>query len=622
MGCPVGGGPATAVTLVENGYSYWRGEAQQAFDEAVELVSNLSDLNLQPLPTSIEFNVDASFGQPFTKPDAPEDPNLQFSGIDGVGGIEIADIALPDYGVAPTATLDKPNINLPDTPAPFSGAEPGAAPAVTDVTVPEADELVIPAAPDLREIALPDVPTTSLPVFTASAPGDTPTAPAEVFSFLEEEYGSTTLTALDARIQEMLAGGTGLPENIWSEIWDKGRTQESRTATKAVQEATEEWASRGFSLPPGVLDERIREARQKVQDAENQLSREVSIQRAQMEVENLKFATAQALALESMLVQAHLEKQGRALQAAQYTVDAAINLFNAKVTLFNAELNAYSVEAEVYKSRIEAEALQLDMYRAELEGKRIIGELNRQDVEIYSARLDALNTQVSLYKSQVEAVQAVVDIDKTRVDAYRAEVQAYSERVGAKTAEFQAYGEQIKGEMAKVEMYGVDARALATRVEAYAAQTNAQTSQARLAIENEELKLKHYGSRLDKYKAEIGGEVARIQAATSVYDGRSRMYAAELGAENARVQADSRQFELALEEGRTEATLSLKQAELAISQVQRIAEIEAENSRTLAKIQASLASAAMSAVSLSAGVSSSASDTSGCTTSYSYSGKI
>lgn len=617
--CPTQTGPSTAVVLVEDGWDRWADFADQAFKDAQSYVAELGDFTAQPVTVTVDFDIPDDLGAPFQKPTAPEDPQLELESVDGPGTLDIPDVTTPDFGDAPTDDLTKPSLNIPAAPDALSASAPSSAPSIADVTIPAAPDVTLPTVPTLEDIDLPTVPTITLPTFSAELPDDSGlVAPGDAFSFSEDDYSSTQLTALQSKISEMLSGSVGIPAAIWDQIWDRARTNEQKTAQAAINAAAEEWAARGFSLPPGALDARIREAQQNVQNAANQLNREIAIQQAQMEVENLRIAVAQGIALESRLIQLHEGQAQRALAAAQFAFEATVNVFNAKVGLFNAQLQSYSTQAQVYRERVQAELANIEIYRAQLEGQRIIGELNQQEVEIYNARIRALNTQVELHRAQVASVQAQVDIDKTRIDSFRALVEAYGEQVRAKTAEFQAYGEQVRGELAKADLFRAETDAFSSRVEAYRTRTQALNEQARLEVETNDLRLREFAARVEKYRADLQAEVNRVSSGVQIYNGKAQVYSAELGAENARVASDTRQFQLALEKGRAEAELSLKQGEINIAQVQRLLDLERRSKEVVASVQSQLAAAAMSAVNLGATISSSDSVSKSCSTSYNH----
>lgn len=610
--------------IVASGWSEWQEKANQFRQDARDFLDEMLDnenLNLTPIPVTIDFDLaGAQLGSAFAKPVVPDAPDLTFPEVSVPDDPVLLDVSAPTFTDPPEFTGTTVwEVAFPARPGPLDADEPGDAPTLDTITLPAVPVLTLPTVPTLREMELPAVPSTSLPSWSLSAPSaDDLVAPGDIFSYTEVPYDSDLLDEVVARVRTMLAGGTGIPDTVWTALWDRGRAREQETARKLIQEASEEWAARGFSLPPGVLLARVDAARQAVQTAEATLNRELTIKAAEMEQGNIQFAVAQGIALENVLIAQHTAEMQRALDVARFSVEAAINLFNARVALFNAELTAYQTEAQVFKTRIEAELAKLEVYKAQLAGQQLIGEINKSDVEIYKARIDAVQAAADLYKTQVAGVEAAARVNTVRVEAFKATVEAYGERVRAKTAEIQAYAEAVRGELARVQVYDLEASIFSKRIDAWKAEADALVSQKRFSLDINESDIKLFASRIESYRSRVQAESERIRAGATVYDGQARMYSAEVGAETARVESESRQFQLGLERARSEADLAVKQADLNIQQVQRLLALELERIKTVNNVHAQLAAATMAAVNLSAGVHESASNSSSCSTSYNY----
>lgn len=608
-----------AGTIVQDGWSTWQKFAKDAISETEDYLAAIDAVVMPSVPVSIDFDVPYNLSTPFKKPDAPVVPDLEYESPDEVANIDLGTISIPVLDSLTVAPPDAPALSLPLAPSRLNKSAPNDVPTLSPIEIPDAPALADPDDPALRQIVLPNAPNFTLSKFEATAPDSSNIAtPKDVFGFVEELYNSTLLDDVRSRVTTMLAGGTGLPDPIWQALWEKNTEREDENGKKAVREANEEFAARGFSLPPGALSARVSETRQQVLAAKNAASREIAVQQAQMEVENIRFAVGQALALEDTLITAHLQRQARALQAQQIAVDVSVQIFNARVTLFNAQVESFRAQADAYRTQLEGEMKELEKYRVELDGKRIESELNRQEVEIYTARLQALQTRVLVYRSQIEAATAVAETDKLRIEAFRTKVEAFGEEVRAKTAEFQGYGEQIRGELAKVEVFDSQVRAYGSRIEAWKSKNDGLIEQTKISYEAERLKLQKFAAQLDNYRSKVQAEVSRIEAQSRIYDAQTRVYSAELSAESARVESEDKQFALAVEKAKAESAHELKQAEVNIAQLQRIATLEQEQLTTIATVNSSLAAGAMAAVNLSAGVNEQASNSTSCSTSYSF----
>src|SRR3546814_7873076 len=90
-----------------------------------------------------------------------------------------------------------------------------------------------------------------IPEFTAIPPLAPIDAPDVTFSYTEDAY--TRTIDVKSVVMDMLAGNTGLPTAVEQALFARARSREDVTAQKAVEEAMEDWSSRGFSLPGGEI---------------------------------------------------------------------------------------------------------------------------------------------------------------------------------------------------------------------------------------------------------------------------------------------------------------------------------------------------------------------------------
>lgn len=595
--------------------------ADTAFHNALEYIDALAGkvLTLQPVDTDINFDMDNVRLSPYEMPEPPDVPDMTYveptspTDLTVDTSFDYTFLAPPDYDVV------RPTLDLPTPPDALTADAPDTPPEITDVVVPDAPSITLPDVPVLNTITLPDPPDDLLipewdvddPVFSAIAPvGD--------FSWTESPYTSDLLDATRDKITEWLAGGTGLPDFVWNLIWDRVARGNQKLARRAEMEATEEWSARGFFAPTGALNAALRRARQDAFDLDAEKLREIAIESAKMEVENLRFAVSQGISLEGQLITLHSQSAQRALEAEKATFDVAIALFNAQVSLYNAQIQGFVAKAQVYKSRIEAAMLYLEAYKTQLEGQKLIGDLNVQQVQIYTAELDAVTKQIEVYKAQLDGVRAQVDVDRNRIEAFRALVQAYGERVQAKQLEYQGYSTQIQGELAKMQIYQSETNAFASRMNGYVASQQAQNTFLQGQISIKDFEIKRFTAFLEKYKAEVLAESERIKSLATSYDGQAKVYQAQGEVEKTRASVDDRRFDLALQEGKARADLRVKEVELTIQQLLRLLQLEIEADRTVLSTSAQLAAAAMSAVNISAQVSEQAQLSSSCQETYSF----
>ncbi len=610
-----------AGNLVQNGWTTYANYAKTAFHEAQDFAGQLKNYydTIEPVNVDLQIDIPEVLLTDFEMPEAPDTPELEFNSP--VLGYD------PDIDTSLTYTfydppeydVTKPSINTPQPPDALTATAPDTPPELSDVTVPDAPTIVLPDAPTPYAITLPDVPDDMvIPTWSETAPEIDFVAPTGSLVWSEDEYSSALLTKVTGTLSTWLDGGTGLPDEIWNQIWARVTKANAQLARRSEQEAAEEWASRGFFMPLGPLNAAIARVRQEAINLDAEKLREIALEAAKMEVENLRFAIDKGTALETVLIGAHQQMAARALEAEKLMFDVAINIFNSKVSLYNAQIQGYATKAQVYKTQIEASLLVLERYKAELEGQKLIGELNQQAVQLYLGKLDAVTKAIEVYKAQLEGVRTQVDVDKNRIESFRALIQAYGEQVQAKGLEYQAYQTQLQGELMKVQIYQSETNAFASRMNAFVAQTQAMSTYVDAQVKIKDFEIKKFDAYLEKFKAEIAAESERIKALSTQYDGQAKVYVARGEIEKARTSVEDRRFELYVKQAQITADLEAKEAELNLSQIQRLLALELESLKTILATQSQLASAAMAAFNLQASVQESAQNSSQCQESYSY----
>lgn len=597
------GDNTAAESIVEQGWATADSRADSAYHLAASYLGSIAAVDIPFTAVSSGFTPPA-IDYTMALPAVPSAPSVSFPSFPDISDPNLADVEPVVPSDVPVFDGVVPVIQILDKPDALSATPPGDAPTVSDVTLPDSPTIVLPDAPTMELITLPTIPTLSLPVWSGVAPDvGTLEAPDIDFSWSEDYYDSALLQTVVNRLTTMLAGGTGLPPEIEQAIWDRGRAREDVTARKATQEAYEEFASRGFSLPTGALSGKVAEIWQKNREAVSALARDVAIKQAELEVENLRFSVETGIKMEGQLMTYAGQYAQRALEAAKTTVEMAINIFNAKVALFNAQLQTYQTEAQVYSELIKAESLILEQYKTEIEAQKLIGDINMQSIQVYKTRIDALMSSVELYKAQLEGVKTSVDVDRVRIESFRATVDAYKALVDAKTSEYQAWAESIKGEVAKVSIYEAQGRTFNSLVDAYRTGETVKIENMKSVISSNEMLIKEFEAQVGYLSEKVKAAVAQVDTGVKVYDGQARVYASQVSGSSAQASALAEQTRLTIAAGTADAELKLKAADLNIQQLLRIGTVEQEGRKAAGAIAGQLAASSMSAFNLGASLS-------------------
>ena len=610
-----------AVIFAEGGYSVFMDLAPKTFNMALAQAGTLTDIVIEPIQFNADFNFDGNLA-PFQRPPRP---TINSSAFDFTVPPEPP--APPTYnpGVvtldpAPTFTTPDPVIGIAPAPALPTVSDPGNVPVMADLTVPVAPDYELPPVPTLQQLNLPDPPNIVLPAFEGERPVFQLDVPAENWSWDPTPYTSDLLAKVKAKVEMMMDGGLGL-EPIEAVIFQRGRSRLDVEVRRTIDTRTNEFASRGFSEPNGILAQAVDEILQGGLNAKAELNAQVTIESYKELIQNVRLGVQNGIALEQVATNLHIQEQQLALQAAQFQRETALAILNARIAIVNARLAAYQTDAQVFATRIQAALAEIEVYKAELDGVRLLGELNMQQVQIYSERIKALNAMADFYRSQVQAVQAQAEIERTKIEGFKATVDAYSAR-------WRAYGEQVGAYKAQMEAENIKAVVHRNLVDAFATRTQAwgttQTNKIaleRLGIDQNGQKIAVWRGMLDKMLALIQSETARIGGQAQRADALARIYTADAGVETAASAASDRSFQLGLERANAETQTQLKAAEIRIQENVQLTNMLIEVRKTLAQVLSQLAASSMSAMNFSASVSSARSASKSCATSVTWTGE-
>ena len=615
------------------------GEWLRAMDKAIGLVDTQST-KLDAMSLRYSGMLDAALDrlssvkmEPVVPPQAPNAPGIVAPpriDRDGPGGfpegghIEIADPGGVDIS-ALLADLDMSDLVLPEPP-PLIAINIPEAPTMNAVTAP--------VRPNIStDIQLPDQPNISMPVMGALAPIEIPsftfpvlpdftgappdvsgiTVPSPFINWAEPQYQSELLPELLDNIKAMMAGGTGLPAAVEDALFSRARERDSAETERAVQEAVDAWAARGFSMPPGMLAKQASVVREQGRLKAAELNRDIMVEAAKWEIENIRFAVQQGMALEQVLANIFENMAKRMFEVAKFHAEAQINVFNAQISLFNAQSASFKTLADVYRTQLDGALAKLTAYKTAVEAQQAIGQLNQQAVEVYKAQVSAVLSNVEVFKAQMQGAQARAETIKTQFDAYRADVQAFAEQVGAEKIKFDAFESQVKGEQARAGVFETQSRAYASTVQAIASKAEVKIKGSQLKLEAARVKVAEFAANLDAQKALVDAKLKQVQARTSAYSAKVDGWRAASVATTAGNELQSRWADMVARTNLafSEAQRGMYQAN--IQKAQSEAQILMEGAKASGQYTAQLAAGALSALNVSASVQGSGSQTDGST---------
>lgn len=146
-------------------------------------------------------------------------------------------------------------------------------------------------------------------------------------------------------VNTITVGGTGIAPAVEDQIWQRGRDRIIADGARVESQTLTEFASRGLSLPSGAMAGRLQEVRFEQLLKTQELSRDVAIKQAEIEIENLKFAV-------DLAVKSRMQAMGVAADYIRALMSGADTA--ARVALLNADAKArmISATADLYRARL------------------------------------------------------------------------------------------------------------------------------------------------------------------------------------------------------------------------------------------------------------------------------
>ncbi|MDN5924588.1 MAG: hypothetical protein L0H70_06260, partial [Xanthomonadales bacterium] len=437
--------------------------------------------------------------------------------------------------------------------------------------------------------------------FTGVAPDVSGIAvPLEDWSFTPQQYTDALLDKTKQTISTMMDGGTGLPLVIAQALRDRAFDAQDAQEVRDVQQATDEWASKGWTEPSGVLARRVADVRQQAAARRAGLSRDVAIEDQKIAVENLRFAVSQGVAIESALMQSWHDFMAVSLQAAQAVLALRTQTFQSRVALAQLELSVFKTKAEVWREELQAQLVELQAYKELLQAEVMRGQINQNRVALYKARIEAVMAQVDIYKSQVAAANGVADTNRSLVQVEEAQIKAYATEVDAYGKEWDAYRTQYATNEVKAQIYDTVSRGFANRISVWSETQQQKSRNQSTELATAQARVQVWEAQVRKILGDLEMERTRLSVNNDVYRTDVAKYSAEAQVGVAASDANLRAVTLGVEKAKAVSQIAIENLRLGINQNVQLAEMALSKMQTVAKTAAQLSAASMSVVNFSA----------------------
>lgn len=503
-----------------------------------------------------------------------------------------------DLDVAPFDD-DPPSITFFSAPDAFQGDLPEAPAVSLDFDDPTL-VVSLPAVPDLLSISVTPFGGINLPTFSEAAPELVAVQPSIREYVPGATYNSSLLTALQASLEQRISGGgTGLGQEAETALWERGKEREARSAADAILKL-EQLETLGYALPPGgYVDARIKIITE-TDYAERGHSREVMVESARLELDNVKHALTTATQLEGQLIDANNQVEQRAFEASRYVTEAGISIYNAKVQAYSAMVDVYRAKIAVYEAQVRAEVSRVEAYRAEIAAEEAKASVNRALVDQYRAQVDAALSSIRVYEAEIAGIQAKADIERTKVLIFGEQVRGYTAQVNAYTAQVEGFRAALDGERSKTQLYQ-------SQVEAFAARVNANARQVESRVAAYRGRIEASNSRWEGYKAQADAEAKRVQAFAAINSAVSDIYRSEVTGVSAYNETLTKQWQVSLDQAQRVSEIGVNTAKANAELFMTTRSLALDAAKVGAQVSAQIGAAALNTMNLSASVGASSS---------------
>ena len=378
----------------------------------------------------------------------------------------LEDIFLELLPEPPNLTASRPLLSDIVVPDPLTLVFPQA-PDLEDVVIASAPDYVFPDVPTFEDLQIPDSVTISLPEFTDEL-RDIPTFDDVSLIWNDMLYSSAVLTSLTNRlVGEVRDNGTGIEASVQADIWERARKRQEVVYGGLRGRIESITKSRGFKVPANTIKHFTDRAMQTLLVRRADVEREVEINIEQLKQKNFRAMMANTIKLESKQIDLYSRRQARELKAKTEALKLVIQLFNARVSLYDADAKAFAVKVEIFRTLIAAELAKLEVFKVDIERLKSLSQLNESKARLFEARIQGVNSVVSVFNSQVEAARVQAEANSARISVFKTEIGAFESKIDANAQEFEVFTSRVKAEGSKVQGFLADVSAFNSESLAY-----------------------------------------------------------------------------------------------------------------------------------------------------------
>lgn len=178
----------------------------------------------------------------------------------------------------------------------------------------------------------------------------------------------------------LVDGGTGMNPAAEAALWQRGRDREVLDTARQVDDAVDQWAARGFSLPPGVLQNRVDQINQDGRTKIAGFNRDATLKVMDVEIDNARLAVQQSVQMRLGIIGALSDYLRTMVLLPQQAADYARTMMEAKTRMWGAISDYYrsQLQASDIGARVSMSNASLNLEASRVQVQRDLGQVNAQ----------------------------------------------------------------------------------------------------------------------------------------------------------------------------------------------------------------------------------------------------
>jgi len=319
--------------------------------------------------------------------------------------------------------------------------------------LPSKPEVTLPSKPTLKDHIIPEFSSDiTIPQFSETLPVIDLTPVEEegvmsLFGYMASDYAPYITEVKDILLDRIRNGGTGLPADIETAIWNRNLERDEQTLQDSIDALATQWAKMNFSLPDGLLSHAITDVNAKYNDKRQDASREISIKQAELENTNINEALKLVASIDGAFNGAMAQYVNASANAMKVSADVAVQLYNTSVQYYNLLLDSYKAKASVYTALVNARATDAEIYKAQVDGVGQAIAADESKIRVYTAEIGAEESKLNAYKTELEGVATQIEATKSWLDMGRTRMELYATETRALSSKFVSQIEGFKTEV-------------------------------------------------------------------------------------------------------------------------------------------------------------------------------